>query len=170
MSQNGVTRRDSVLPTILTLTAAPAAGATSATLTANFLYVTGAFTATFSTGETRSVTLTAGATTATWVTGLQYPAQNTISVAAAHDGAQTSATALVANSNREFVQIQNQDTNALFVYFGTGASTTKYHFVLKGGTGAADGTGGSFSTQAVVYRGIITVASAGTPSYSLIEL
>lgn len=170
MAQTGITRRDKILPTILTLTATPAAGATSATLTTAFLYVTGTFTATFSTGETRTVTLTASATTCTWSGGLQYPAQNTISVAAAHDGAQTSSTALVANTNREFVQIQNQDTNPLFVYFGTGGSTTKYHFVLKGGTGTEDGTGGSFSSQSAVYRGIITVASSGTPSYSLIEL
>ncbi len=170
MAQTGVIHRDKVLPTILTLTATPAAGATSATLTTAFLYVTGSFVATFSTGETRTVTLTASATTCTWVGGLQYPAQNTISVAAAHDGAQSSTTALVANTNREFVQIQNQDTAPLFVYFGTGATTSKYHFVLKGASGAEDGTGGSFSTQTVVYRGIITVASAGTPSYSLIEL
>lgn len=170
MSQTGVTHRDSCLPTILTLTAAPQAGDTSATLTTNFLYVTGSFVVTFSTTETRTVTLTSGATTATWTGGLQYPAQTTISVAAAHDGAQSSATALVANQNREFVQIQNQETNPLFIYFGIGGTTTKYHFVLKASTGTADGTGGSFSTQSVVYRGIITVASAGTPSYSLIEL
>lgn len=170
MAQTGVTHRDSVLPTVLTLTANPAAGDTSATLTDNFLYVTGTFTATFSTGETRVVTLTNGAATCTWTGGLAFANQNTISVAGAHDGAQASATALVANSAREFVQIQNQDTGALFVYFGSGASTTKYHFILKGGTGAADGTGGSFSTQSVVYRGIITVASATTPSYSILEL
>lgn len=170
MSQTGVTRRDSLLPTILTVTSAPQAGATSATLTTNFLYVTGTFIATFSTGETRTVTLTAGATTCTWSGGLQYNAQTTISIAAAHDGAQSSSTALVTNSNREFVQIQNQDTSALFIYFGSGATTSKYHFVLKASTGAADGTGGSFSSQSVVYRGVITVASAGTPSYSITEL
>lgn len=86
------------------------------------------------------------------------------------DGAQTGATALAINSVREFFQIQNQDTGALFVYFGTGGSTSKYHFVLKGSTGAADGTGGSYNSQACVYRGIVTVASAGTPSYSILEL
>lgn len=170
MAQTGVTRRDKILPTSLTLTVAPIAGDTSATLTANFLYVTGNFTVIFSTGETRTVTLTSGAKTATWTGGLQYPTQTTILVLGAHDGAQSSSTALVANQNREFVQIQNQDTSPLFVYFGSGATTSVYHFVLKGGTGAADGTGGSFSTSSVVYRGIITVASAGTPSYSLIEL
>ena len=170
MSQTGVIHRDSVLPTVLTLTANLAVGATSATLTANFLYVTGAFSVTFSSGEVRSVTLTSGAKTATWTNALTVATLNTISVVGAHNGAQSSTTALVANSNREFVQIQNQDTNPLFVYFGSGATTSVYHFVLKGGTGTADGTGGSFSTASVVYRGIITVASAGTPSYSIIEL
>lgn len=170
MSQTGVTHRDSGLPTILTLTATPAAGDTSATLTANFLYVTGTFTATFSTGETKVVTLTSGAATCSWSGGLLYPAQNTISVAAAHDGAQSSTTALVANSAREFVMIQNQDTAPLFIYFGTGATTSVYHFVLIGASLAANGTGGSFSSQTVVYRGIITVASSGTPSYSIIEI
>lgn len=85
------------------------------------------------------------------------------------DGAQTSTTALAANSAREFFQIQNQGTNPLFVYFGTGAASNKYHFILKASTGAADGTGGSYSTQSVVYRGLVTVAGT-SPSYSIVEL
>lgn len=85
------------------------------------------------------------------------------------DGAQTSTTALAANSAREFFQIQNQGTNKLYVYFGSGASTSVYHFILKGATGAADGTGGSISTSTVEYRGLITIAGTN-PSYSVIEL
>jgi hypothetical protein len=86
-------------------------------------------------------------------------------------GAQSASTALAANSARVAYQIQNLDTAALFVKLGTGASTSSYSFVLKGGSGAADGSGGSTSDYGtVVYRGIITVASAGTPSYVALEL
>ncbi len=86
-------------------------------------------------------------------------------------GAQSAATALAANSARTGFQIQNLDTGALFVKFGASASSSSYGFVLKGGTGAADGTGGSFAMFGPeVYRGIITVASAGTPSYTALEL
>lgn len=85
------------------------------------------------------------------------------------DGAQTATTALAANTAREYFQIQNQGTNKLYVYFGTGASTSVYHAILKGATGAADGTGGSISTSDVVWRGIITIAGTN-PSYSVVEL
>ena len=44
-----------------------------------------------------------------------------------------------------------------------------YHLILKGATGAADGTGGSVSTDNVAYRGLITVAGS-SPSYSVVEL
>ncbi len=87
----------------------------------------------------------------------------------AASGAQTATTALAANSAREFFQIQNQGTNPVFVYFGSGASSTVYHFILKGSTGAADGTGGSYSSANVVYRGIVTIAGTN-PSYSVVEL
>lgn len=154
----------------MSLTAKPAVGDTSATLTANFPYITGNFTATFSDSEVRTVTLTGGAKTCTWSGGLTGSPQALISVVGARDGAQTGATALPANKARNFLEIQNQDSSPLFVYFGTGASTTVYHFVLKAGTGTADGTGGSFSSASAVYRGLVTVASAGTPSYSVFEL
>jgi len=85
------------------------------------------------------------------------------------DGAQTSTTALVANTARTYFQIQNQGTNPLFVYFGNGASSSVYHFILKAATGAADGTGASYASAQVVYRGIITIAGTN-PSYSILEL
>ncbi len=86
------------------------------------------------------------------------------------DGAQTSTTALPANAARTGFQIQNQGTNQIYVYFGTGASTSIYHFILKAATGAADGTGGSFAMMdGNVYRGIVTLAGT-TPSYSILEL
>jgi hypothetical protein len=83
---------------------------------------------------------------------------------------QTSTTALASNTARIAFMIQNQDTSALKVCFGPGASSTIYHVVLKGGTGAADGTGGSVAQEAgTVYNGVITVFSAGTPSYTVWE-
>lgn len=85
-------------------------------------------------------------------------------------GAQTNATALPANPARTGFLIQNQGTNPLFVLFGSGASSSVYNFILKGGTGAADGSGASFSMMdGNVYRGEITIAGT-TPSYSVLEL
>lgn len=82
----------------------------------------------------------------------------------------TSTTALAANPERISFMIQNQDTAALKVCFGPGASATVYHLVLKAGTGAADGTGGSVAQEAgTIYNGVITVFSAGTPSYTVWE-
>lgn len=54
----------------ITFTAGIAAAATSATLSANWGHTTGAWWVTFSNGESRAVTLTSGATTATWTGGL----------------------------------------------------------------------------------------------------
>lgn len=99
-------------------------------------------------------------------TGITY---RDLPASGSKDGAQTSTTALAANTNRNWFQIQNQGTNPLFVYFGTGASSSVYHFILKASTGAADGTGGSFSSANCVYRGIVTI-SGTSPSYSVVEL
>lgn len=79
-------------------------------------------------------------------------------------------TALAANLSRQGWFIQNQDTAALKVLLGTGASATVYHIVLKASTGAADGSGGTFGElNGTVFTGPITVFSAGTPSYTIIE-
>lgn len=67
-------------------------------------------------------------------------------------------------------QIQNVGTNPLFVRLGAGASTTVFHFVLKGGTGANDGLGASFSQMdGVVYQGVVSIDGT-TPSYTVLEL
>lgn len=82
----------------------------------------------------------------------------------------SAATALAANTARQGWQIQNQGTNPLFVLLGSGATTSVYHFILKGSTGAADGTGGSFAQFAgTVYNGVITVAGT-SPSYTVLEI
>ena len=88
---------------------------------------------------------------------------NTPSIASA-------ATALSENTARGGWQIQNLGTNPLFVRMGSGASTTVFHVVLKGGTGNDDGLGGSFSQfDGTVYTGIVTIAGT-SPRYTVTEL
>ena len=83
---------------------------------------------------------------------------------------QTSTTALASNPKRIAWNIQNLDTNVLYVLLGTGASATVFHVVLKAGTGSKDGSGGTVGQEnGVVYTGPITVYSAGTPSYVILE-
>lgn len=82
----------------------------------------------------------------------------------------SAATALEANTSRLGFMIQNVGTNPLFVLFGDGCSTTVFHMVLKGGTGAKDGLGASFSQMdGLVYTGKVTVAGT-TPSYVVLEI
>ena len=88
----------------------------------------------------------------------------------AQSGAQTSATVLAVNPARTGLMIQNQSTAVMDVYFGPSASSSVYHFVLKGCTGAADGTGGSISMMdGNIYRGLVTAYSTSF-SYSVLEL
>ena len=83
---------------------------------------------------------------------------------------QTSTTALASNPARVAWNIQNLDTGVLYVCLGGTASASVFHVVLKGGTGAKDGTGGTIGQETgVVYTGAITVFSAGTPSYVVLE-
>lgn len=80
------------------------------------------------------------------------------------------ATALADNPARAGWSIQNTGTNPLFVLFGTGASTTVFHTVLKGGSGNSDGLGAFLSqTSGTVYTGIITIAGT-SPLYVVMEL
>ena len=82
----------------------------------------------------------------------------------------SAATALAANTERAGWMIQNLGTNPLFVRLATGASTTVFHAVLKGGTGADDGTGGSYSQfGATVYTGLVSIAGT-SPRYTVTEL
>ena len=65
----------------------------------------------------------------------------------------------VANNDRYSWAIQNVGTNPLFIRLGGTASSTVYHYVLKGGTGASDGLGGSVSQEgSTVFTGNISVA------------
>lgn len=83
----------------------------------------------------------------------------------------TSTTILAANSARMAFMIQNQDTNPLKICFGGTASSSVYHLVLKASTGAADGSGGTVSMESgTIFNGIITCYSAGSPSYTVLEI
>jgi hypothetical protein len=85
-------------------------------------------------------------------------------------GLLTATTILAANKGRTFFMIQNQDTNPLYIAFGVTASSSVYHRVLAGGTGAHDGTGGSISMESGTILGMsITCYSSGTPSYTVLE-
>lgn len=82
----------------------------------------------------------------------------------------SAGTALAANPVRGAWQIQNLGTNPLFVRLGTGASTTVFHTVLKGGSVADDGLGAAMSQESgAVYTGIITVAGT-SPRFTVMEL
>ena len=82
----------------------------------------------------------------------------------------SAGTAIAANPARGGWQIQNTGTNPLFVLFGSGASSSVFHAVLKGSAVAEDGSGSSISQMSgVVYTGIITVAGT-TPRFVVTEL
>lgn len=82
----------------------------------------------------------------------------------------SAATALADNHARIGWSIQNLGTNPLFVLLGSGASTSVFHYVLKGGTGNDDGLGGSLLFNDItVYNGIVTIAGT-SPRYVVTEL
>lgn len=70
-------------------------------------------------------------------------------------------TLLTSNDNRRTLIIQNLGTNPLYVKLGASASTSDFDFVLRGGAGNDDGTGGIFSEDTLSYTGIISVAGSG---------
>lgn len=77
-----------------------------------------------------------------------------------------SATAAANPVRRRFV-IQNQKAEILYVKFGTGCTTTDYHYVLlSASTAGAHATSLTFEG----YTGAISVAPvAGSPSYTFAE-
>lgn len=81
----------------------------------------------------------------------------------------SAGTALAANANRNYWNVQNVGTNPLFILLGSGASSTVFHYVIKGGTGNSDGLGGSVGSDEIVYQGIITVAGTN-PLFVVTEM
>lgn len=142
----------------------------------------------FNVGLRSSNTLSAGQYAVDYETGLViYNSGSTTTITASYKvrqvaGSAASSTAntpeilttagdvIAANGARKGWAIQNLDTDPLFVRLGTGASSSIFHFVLKGGTGTDDGTAGSISqTDGSVYQGIISVAGT-TPRFTILEM
>ena len=68
----------------------------------------------------------------------------------------TDATGIPTNEARAGWSIQNTGTNPIFIRLGGTASSTVYHYVLKGGTGDNDGLGAMVSqTTGTVFTGAI---------------
>lgn len=81
----------------------------------------------------------------------------------------TAGTVFLANTARVYFQIQNVGTNPIYLKFGTGASSTDYSEILKGGTAGLDGTGGIYKSSTVVYTGVVSVGGTA-PTYVAYEL
>jgi len=82
----------------------------------------------------------------------------------------SSTTALNNNPARSAWNIQNVGTNVLYVNLGGTASTTVFHQALKAGTGASDGTGGTWGqSTGTVFTGPITIAGT-SPQYVVMEI
>lgn len=84
----------------------------------------------------------------------------------------SAGTALAANTSRNGFIIQNCGQNPLFVRFGGTASTSVFHIILAGNTGAADdnGTGGRFvMTDGAVFAGLVSVAGTN-PRFTVFEM
>jgi hypothetical protein len=77
--------------------------------------------------------------------------------------------ALAANDNRRYWSIQNVGQNPIFINLGGTASSTVFHYVLKGGTADSDGLGAFISSDAVCFTGAITVAGT-TPKFVVTEM
>lgn len=66
-----------------------------------------------------------------------------------------------ANTSRRTIIIQNLGTSPLYVFLGAGADTvSNFHFILKGGAIAMDGTGGVFTEDTLSWTGIVSVAGS----------
>lgn len=93
---------------------------------------------------------------------------NTPSIIAGDGSA--AVTLLAANPARIGFSIQNVGTTAAKICFGT-ATTSVFHFVLKGGSADNDGIGGSITFNAgAVYTGIITVFGATSAKLVALEI
>jgi hypothetical protein len=82
----------------------------------------------------------------------------------------TDTTGIPANEARAAWSIQNVGTNPLFVSLGGTASSTVFHYVLKGGTGDSDGLGALVGqTAGTVFTGKVSVAGT-SPKYVVMEI
>lgn len=80
------------------------------------------------------------------------------------------STGIPSNPARAAWSIQNVGQNPLFVNLGGTASSSVYHFVLKGGSADNDGLGAMVSqTAGTVFTGAVSVAGT-SPKYVVMEL
>jgi len=71
----------------------------------------------------------------------------------------SAGTVLTSDPERKTWSIQNVGTNPLFVRLGGTASSTVFHYILKGGSGDSDGLGAIISeADGVVFTGDISIA------------
>lgn len=82
----------------------------------------------------------------------------------------SAGTVLAKKADRRSWMIQNVGTNPVFVRIGGTASTTVFHFILKGGTGDSDGMGGSYTEDGsgTVHSALISIAGT-TPKVVVTE-
>ena len=81
---------------------------------------------------------------------------------------QTSSGDMISsNTSRKAWGVQNLGTNPIFVRMGTGASSTLFHFCLKGGTANDDGQGSSIQDD--MFTGVVSV-SGTSPRFVVYEL
>jgi hypothetical protein len=96
-------------------------------------------------------------------------ATNTPSIIAGNGS--SAVTLLAANQARIGFSIQNVGTTTAYILFGASASSTVYHYAVKGGSSDNDGLGGSISFfTGAVYDGIITVYGASTAKCVCLEI
>lgn len=69
---------------------------------------------------------------------------------------------------RQEIQIINHNDAVLKVKYGAGCSADDFHFSLGACTADDDGKGGSTPKEAI-YKGIVSVYSAGTYRYAIVE-
>ena len=83
-------------------------------------------------------------------------------------GIETSTTAFAADPARYSFTIKNEAAAVLYVKLGSGATTSNFDYILSAASVAGNGTGGSVTIAG--YKGIVSVAAVGTPSYTAFSL
>ena len=100
------------------------------------------------------------------VTGYNFPVGATTVNNSTVSG--SNGTVLAANSNRKSFFVQNNGTgNAIFVAYVAGASTAVRNIILKPGTAADDGLGGSLTDD--IWKGVVSVSGV-TPRFDAWEI
>lgn len=153
----GATIRFTSVDTAITFTAGLAANATSGTLNASWVPVSGQYRVTFSDGETRAVTLTQGATTATWAIGLTGAVTANATAAAMHQGGTIEDNWFRNNTGRtgdiDITKLSNSRCGHNVVIASTGGHYVGTHNDADGNIlfPPQNGYGGGFAQNAYVW-------------------